>query len=257
MRTIEDCCPLVGPVPQRRLKELAARREENLGTHIESASASLRKLGEDLEQATGKRERVAAEAALRRATSELRQEIIGAAETEVRDGVREFAKGLLSTQGRLGVHANWLREYTARLIREVRDRLGTSELFQSEPLLPWQRDPIAQRGIRSCEEMLAERQAVESPSESIAPAGEAGQATSDGEGPCAWPALVLEWEALKAAGEDGVEQYEHIPEADLRKFVASQCGVKPEEVTADQIDQVAVELCHHYGRFRIVPGVLT
>ena len=256
MKEFEDQCPLLAPSPRQLLNERATRREKNLGRHIESASASLRKLGEDLEQATGKRKRVVAAAALRRATSELRQEIISAAETEVSDGVLEFANCLLSTQGRLAVHAHLLRDYTARLVREIRERLGTSKLFQSEPLLPWQRDPIAQSGIHTCEEMLMERQAVENPNESIAlPMGK-GPTASAGGSSRTWPAVVQKWEALKAGGEDGVEQYEHIPETDLRKLVAGQCGVKPGEVTADQIDEVAVELCHHYGRFRIVPGVL-
>ena len=67
--------------------------------------------------------------------------------------------------------------------------------------------------------------------------------------------MVQEWESLKSSRELLIGQHERIPEADLRNIVAGQYhGVKPEEVTWDQIANAAVELCRHYESFQIIPG---
>ncbi len=245
--------PLLGQKPRQRLKERAAQREENLRKQIESAAARLRQLGKDTGTVTGTRKRAAAEAALRQTTVELRQATINIAAVEAGDGVREFADGLLSTQGRLAAHASLLRDYTARLIRQIRERVGSSELFESESLSPWLQDPIAQSGMRACEDVLEERRSIEMPSESAVREGQQGSADS-GEGtPLVWPAVVQEWEGQKAAKGDGREQYEQIREADFRKLVAGRHGVRTEDVTPAQVDQVAIELCRHYERFRVIP----
>lgn len=77
------------------------------------------------------------------------------------DTVKDFAEGLLLSQGRLAVHADLLRDYTARTIREVRQRITSSDLFAAEPTVPWRADPIAQNAIRACEEIIDARSLAE------------------------------------------------------------------------------------------------
>ena len=45
--------------------------------------------------------------------------------------VRDFARGVLQSQNRLGVHVAWLREYTADVIVGLHDAISASRLFLS------------------------------------------------------------------------------------------------------------------------------
>ena len=221
----ENRCPLLSYAALERLKERREQRERQF---------------EELLEAPAKETEFHSQRVARR------QEIIDVAERAGIEGVREFADGLLLSQGRLAVHAVLLREYTALLVGEIRDRINASELFQPEPLPTWRQDSIAQKAIRACEEILAERGNIEDPlSNGI-----------DGYTPnptLTWPPLVQEWEALKFARKVVTENRERIPESDLRKMIAAQYGGKAEDLTLEEMRPAAVELCRHYHSFQAVP----
>ncbi len=161
------------------------------------------------------------------------------------EGVREFADGLLLSQNRLGVHANWLREYTALQVNEIRDRLAGSQVFKSNPLLAWEQDPITQKAIQICEEIIADRRKT----------GDRWMYTSavSSEGNPTWAFVVQAWEAFKAANKIESGPRERIPESVLRSILAGHHRIKPADVDWEQIRQAGSDLCRHYGRILVIP----
>ena len=120
-----------------RLNRRNVQRERELSRLIEIAAGRLRTRHEELDRHTSKRNPKGAELELRREIKKSRQEMIGASQTAAVEAVREFAAGLLLSQSRLVVHAVLLRSYTAHIVSDIRGILGTSQVFQMEPLLPW------------------------------------------------------------------------------------------------------------------------
>lgn len=245
MRDIESRCPLLSASAKEHLQQRGEPVEIALSYRIELGASTIRQRKEAIRNAVGEQGQERAQALLNQEAAGLRQDIIQAAELVGTEGVKEFALGLLNTQNRLLVHADLVRGYTAALIGALRRWLNGSEVFRKEPLLPWRVDPIAQRAIQVCEEVLAERAALE-PDQPF-PARDSGDRT--------WAPLVQEWEALKATRQytSIFEAPESIPEADLRALIAEQHTIKPSEVTDDYIELAALEFCRHYERFRIIP----
>jgi hypothetical protein len=167
------------------------------------------------------------------------------AENAAVEGVREFANGLLVSQDRLGVHANLLREYTARLVSEIRDSLSTSLVFQINPLLPWRQDPITQKAIQTCEETIGERSKI----------GDRWlySAVESSGNNQSWAPIVQEWEAFKAANKIESGPREGIPESVLRNLLAAHYGTKPKDVDWEQIRKAGADLCRHYGPVLVIP----
>jgi hypothetical protein len=246
MKEYESRCPLLSFDALKRLKQRGEQREGQISGQIERAATSVRERRKERDRTTDERERETLETQLSQELRVVRRNIVEVAENAAAEGVREFADGLLLSQGRLGVHAVLVREYTAGLAGEIRDRLNTSELFQVEPLLPWRQDPIAQNAIQTCEEVLAERRKIEDPSPSDA---------EERPGMRTWPSLVQEWEALKSLKKLITGEYERIPESDLRNIIAAEYGNKAEDVTWEEIKRAASELCLHYGSFQMIPSV--
>ena len=140
-----------------RMKHRGEEREDQLSGLIEASEMSLRERIQELAQVKGKRRRNAAEKAFQHEAATLRQEINEVAANAATEGVREFGNALLVSQGRLSVHAGLLRNYTACLVTEIRNKLSTSDLFKTALRLPWQQDPTTQKAIQTCEEILSER----------------------------------------------------------------------------------------------------
>ena len=68
-----------------------------------------------------------------------------------------------------------------------------------------------------------------------------------------WSPLIWRWEKFKAVNNIATEEYERIPESFLRDTLAAQSGVSSPDVSEEQIDVAARELCHQYGRFLMIP----
>ena len=162
------------------------------------------------------------------------------------DTVLDFAEALLVSQQRLAVHADLLRDYTARLVREVRGRIAKCDAFASEATLPWLEDPIAQSAIRACEEKIGERSLIEN-------VDVPGGLNQRSPAPKAWSPIVLQWEARKLPPRKALAGPERIPESDLLMLIAKQIGCNPKDVTERQIERTALEICSHYESFQIVP----
>jgi len=234
MQVYEDSCPLlVGPAVRERLLQLGEKRERKLDGWFEKAASEIRKpIGTPF--ASG--------------ATALRQEGLGIAADAAAEAVQAFANGLRLSQGRLVVHRNLLREYAARLIGQIRERLSTSELFAGLLQSSWEHDPIAQAAIDSCEAIIKDAMKLERP-----PQSEIRSEDHSVDGPIRWSPIVLEWEATKSTRGLVIAERERIPEADLRRILANQNGSKPEEVTDADIENAALELCDHYDSFEIIP----
>ena len=181
----------------------------------------------------------------------LRQQVIETAEKVATEEVREFGIALRDSQGRLAVHAVWVRDYTARLVGGLRNWLSGSEVMKIEPLLSWQHDSIVQRGIQACEEILADARS----SEQSNGAGAVGETSYEtGAAQRTWSPIVQEWEARKAIRGVESDHIERIPETELRAIIGGHLNVPPEAVTDVHIELLAVDLCRHYSRFQIVPA---
>jgi hypothetical protein len=233
---------------QQRLDRRDSQREDQLGQHVEIAAMSLRTLQEKLEQgrADGKScDSKSMEIQLRKGTEALRQQMVGVAQTAAVDAVREYAAGLLFLPCSLELYAYLVRDYTGRVVSDIREALRTSQVFQMEPLLPWPQDPIAQKAIRFCEDILAKRVQTGG--------GEALGVEPKGDEPRTWPPIVQEWEFLKSIRERSAATHDRIPESDLRRIIAEQSGAKPDDVSEAQIEHAALELCRHYGSFLMIP----
>ena len=237
IKQYENRCALLTSAARKPLKERGEQRDRRLKDLLESsAKEPVHREG-------------ATKTEFHHQTPVRRRGIIEVAERAGMEGVQEFADGLLLSQGRLVVHAVLLREYTALLVGENRDRINTSELFQPEPLPAWRQDSIAQKAIHACEEILAVRRTIEDPLfKGI-----------DGFTPnptLTWSPLVQEWEALKVSRRVVTENRERIPESDLRKMIAAQYGGKAEDLTLEEVRPGAVELCRHYHSFQVVSDEL-
>src|SRR5258708_6340560 len=245
----ENQCPLLSGYSRERLRQRAREREGLLRVQIELASVDVLELRGAIEKAAAGPERESAEAALQQGVAALRRGIVGVAETAAGDGVRAFGDELLLSQNqRLMPYRVWLRNYAARLAGELRETLSTSPVFQMMPLSAWRKDSMTQKAIQACEDMLADRKETEGPSD------ERRLANQNGNEPRTWPAIVQEWEAVKSIRKPVTGQYERIPEADFRALVAGKFGVNREDVTGEQIESAATELCRHYGLFQIIPA---
>jgi hypothetical protein len=237
--------PLLGPETEARLNRQDVQIGEQLARHLEIAAMRLRSYQEELGGGTG--DRVGNEMKLGREIKDLHQEIVGLARTLAVNAVKEFAAGLLLSRNKLQIQAPLLRGYCASMVRDIRQLLNRSHVFQIEPLLAWPQDPIAQEAIRCCEDIIAER------------TQEAGGEVSEwvleqnGNRLRTWPAVVQRWESRKSTGERSAEVHERIPEADFRSIIAEKSGTKPEDVSEAQIEDAALELCRHYGSFQIIP----
>jgi hypothetical protein len=201
----ETECPLLMLAARERLRESRARRDSRLRKQIDSAEA------------------VAVTA----------------------DGVREFADGLLVSQGKLGPHASTLRQYTASLVNEIRSAPSVAKMLPSSISLPWAQDPIALKAMEACEEAIAERDNVGDRWPYGTPPATAKNWT--------WAPIVQAWEAYKAANKIASAHRECIPELVLRGLLASQHKIKPESVEREQIRRAGAELCCHYGPVVMLP----
>ena len=244
IRKYEEECRLLGQKALHQLRSRSGRRESKIADRLESATTRLRVRREELERAPGGRQDAAA--VLHEQASALCLEIVGVAATEAADGVREFADGLLLSQGRLGDHANLLREYTGILVSELRKALHASEVFQVEPLLPWGQDSISQKAIQTCEEIIADRRnggdRWEYDTEELESA------------PGNWPPVVQQWEGFKEAENiDPSPDCERIPESALRAILAGSYGITAQEVAWEHIRLAGADLCRHYGPFLLLP----
>jgi hypothetical protein len=64
-----------------------------------------------------------------------------------------------------------------------------------------------------------------------------------------WSPSVWQWERFKATNNIGPGDAERIPESFLRDTLATRHCVSPADVTSEQIDALATDLCAYYGRF--------
>jgi hypothetical protein len=153
MKEYEERLPLLSSRARERLRERGAERERLFSTMLESAAVQFREQTESLASAeTARSQKTAATVG---ATTARPGEIVQMAADAAAETVLDFAEGLLLSQKRLAVHADLLRDYTARLIREVRSRIA------KEVTLAWLDDPIAQSAIRACEGKIGERRLIE------------------------------------------------------------------------------------------------
>src|SRR5262249_25668478 len=136
-----------------------------------------------------------------------RQLVLDAAAEAAHDAVREFASGLLLSQGRLGVHADLLREYTALIANELLEMVASADVFRDSPLCPWQDDPITASATRACEQAILDREQV----------GDLWPYRRDAsEDRLTWCAAVRQWEAFKFVNLIPPGTREKIPEAVYR-----------------------------------------
>ena len=244
-RRFEKDCPLLAQGAREKLAERAARRDSVIADLLDFAWARLEKRREESDSVEGSPQPGIA-ATLDQLKSEFRAEILGVAASEARDGVREFADGILTLQKRLGVHANLLREYTGCLASELRDQVLTADLFRPEPPAAWLDDPIAQKAIDTCEQIIAERKAI----------GDRWEYDSDepaGTDLGPWSAVVQEWECFKAAHKIEPGPEARLEESAFRTFLGGRHGVVPTDVTWEQIRLAAAQMCRHYGAILLVP----
>jgi hypothetical protein len=247
MKDYEDRLPLLGYKTRERLQQRGAVRELQLRSKIEGCEQHFRARTHELVGVEDEPFRKAAEIAFLEECRILRAEIVSMAAGIAADTVRDFADAFLLSQPNLALDVVLLRDYTGRLIREVRHWVNASELFAIDAPIPWSDDPIAQRAIRACEETIdlkgaTERQKVMGQPDQIADAQRA------------WSPIVLEWETLKAPPKNPLGGPERIPESEIRSILAEQIGIKPEDITEVQIEHAALELCNHYESFQMLPA---
>jgi hypothetical protein len=250
-------CPLLCSYSKDRLRQSSAASKGQLSERFELSERRVRELHSAIEQVKGDRGRKPVETALLQEALALRREIVGVAETVATDSVRVFGDELLLSQNqRLIPYKRLLREYTARLVGDLREMLNTSLVFQPMFLPPWRQDSIAQKAIQICEHMLAERRKIECEGLSDNREIEGSLDDRNEVEPRTWPAIVQEWEAVKSVRRiiTGITvQDERIPESDFRALLSVQHGVEPENVSSEQIEHAALEMCPHYERFKIIP----
>jgi hypothetical protein len=153
-----------------------------------------------------------------------------------------FGYGLLASQGKLGIHADVLRAYTAYLINAVRETLSA---LRAQRELCWQDDPVTKRATQVCEKMIASRAMIGDGWPYPVPDNEAAEPT--------WSPVVQEWEAFKASERILPGRRERLPESVLRTIISRHYGVSVEGVTFTHIRRAAAELCRHYGSVFVIP----
>jgi hypothetical protein len=121
MKEYEERLPLLTSRALERLRARGAERLNLLSTMIESAAAKSFEQTESVASTETTRPRKTA--GKEYATKARLADIVQLAADAARATVLDFAEGLLLSQQRLPVHADLLRDYTARLIREVRGRI--------------------------------------------------------------------------------------------------------------------------------------
>jgi hypothetical protein len=211
---------------------------------METAESSLSKQLEDVENAS-RLGRQDAEKLVPQKVKKLAVKAADLAGDVAAEGVREFGAALLAAQGRLGINADWLREYTGLIASEVRDRVNELRTFRALPLPPWGQDTITRKAMHVCEEIIAERSkrgdhwicAAESP------------ITAER----TWPTIVQAWEAYKADENIPPAPQQCVPESVLRILISRQHRVEPQDVTWEQICDAGEDLCRHYGPVLVVP----
>jgi len=240
----EEQCALLTSAARSLLNRRAYEREAEIDGQIQVAESHLHDRQGELGRLPDERERKAAEAHLREMKM-LQEGIVKVATNLAAEGVREFAAGLLLSQGRLGVHAVLLREYTAKLVTDIRDRLSTSPILQIEAQVHWRQDPVMQAAIQACERILWEQRKL-----GDGPPLSAEELNGSNPG---WSSIVEDWEALKAA--EGIKSgpEECIPESCLRTILSSHHATSPEDLTPEQIHEAEADLCRHYGRILVIP----
>ena len=186
---------------------------------------------------------VAAAALLSDATQQ-RQLVLDFATGAVQTGVREFADGLLLSQGRLGTNADLLREYTSLLANEIVETICLLRLFRDTLPPAWQEDPITDSAARCCEDAIHARAQI----------GDYWPFRQhySGDNPT-WCPAVKQWEAYKAANLIGPSVRERIPEDVFRLIVSRLRATAPPDVHWTQILEVGTDFCRHYGRVLLVP----
>jgi hypothetical protein len=123
MRDFEARCALLSLRAREVIQERGEKLEIRLSDEIEVADATLRHFLSVIEDERGA-QKEAAEAAFRDKMSTLRRRITDAAASVAEGGVREFAEGLLTSQGRLGADYILVRRYTAQLVNLLRNRIN-------------------------------------------------------------------------------------------------------------------------------------
>ena len=236
--------PLLNPKSAERVAQRAAECDKQIGPDLDYAEAYLREHDGTLgEQAT--LEEITLVTASRQELTVLREKIVELTVNAAAESVRELAGCLLLAQNRLGVNADCLREYTARIIAELRGTLTASPVFHAAPLSPWCEDPITQKAIQTCEEIFIERWKIGDG----CPYG-GGDLNGDN---LKWPEVVQNWEAYKVEHKIEGGPPERIPESVLRSILAHQCRIESQEVTDDQVSDAGRDLCLHYGSVLIIP----
>lgn len=246
MKEYEERLPLLASRALEQLRQRGAARDLMFSTIIESVTKQIHAATDALASIEGVPGHQTVPIAIPEATREHYLAIIQLAADSAADTVRDFGEGLLLSQGRLAVHADLLRDYTARAIREVRQKVASSDVFAAQPTVPWQADPIAENAIRVCEEIIDTR----SVAENVEAPGRLNQSSDT---PKAWSPLVLEWETRKKPGKQPLASPERIPQSELIDMIAKQIGSKREEITETQIERAALELCSHYESFQVSP----
>lgn len=161
--------------------------------------------------------------------------------------VREFADAILHCQGRLGIHARLLREYTALVIADFRETVAGAGMFEASSAPQWQHDPIALEAARACETIVAERRRARDP-------WEYDFLSPDDSTIISWPTILLDWEAFRSElGFEPDAEY-RITEYMLREFLSRGSATAPEDIAWAQMRAAASELCRHYGSVIVVPN---
>jgi len=239
-------CPLLDADTLAQLDQRGVQRDDQLTAHVESIEAHVRERNDKLCRVADDGERRALEDALQQGLSVYRDQIISFAATAAAQGVREFAHGLLVSQNRLGIHSNWLRGYSGRLVADLRATPASFQVFQTAPLPPWRQDPIAQNAIQRCEEILSEMWKLGD--------GRPYGGTGEFHGiDLTWSPLVQDWEEFKSAENIEPGPHERIPESILRTLLSHQHCLYADKITCDQISRAGEDLTRHYGSVLVIP----
>jgi hypothetical protein len=242
---LEHNCGLIGSDERRTLRSSGRDREDRIRREIGEARARYFDFRNDALRASddgmpGETEALRAELEL------VLQELLNWLANQAGNAIRQFADYVLVCQRRIRAHAQLLRNYTAVVIREIRELLTSADLFVSEIAVPWLLDPLVQRVIRTCEQILAEHADTTDHWDSEA------MSHSDSR---TWPPIVQQWEEFRAFEEIEPKGDNRIEESALRKFVSALSGCSPADVTWGQLRDAAGALCPHYGSAVLTPSV--
>ena len=243
-RQFENRCEVISPASLGRLHELRAKRERRLKDQSELTAMRLKEFHETIDQDAALDIDQSLQIDVLPLLIDLRRQIVEVGEAEAVHGVREFARALQDSQGKLRAYAVYLRNYTAQLIAEIRDRINGFDLFLNEPRLPWPQDSIVQTAMQVCEESIAQGRATES-------SDGGGQKPEDID--LRWALVVQDWEDFKAVEKMQAGPEESIKESILRTILSRRHSIAPSDITSEQVDQAGAELCKHYGSVLMIP----